>query len=107
MPYDVFINPLKKQALNDTRAQIKEMFERKFFFADDLLTNPENSRLLYSILWRTGADGCDTLIKQCKIQGMEKPCTELFHLLPTISGPCCTFNAMDDMYRNSAFSLVT
>lgn len=46
-------------------------------------------------LLRLVAPKCSDFILRCELNGQQGPCKELFKLVLTDTGYCCTFNAMD------------
>lgn len=44
---------------------------------------------------RLVAPKCSDFILWCELNGLKTPCNELFKLVLTDTGYCCTFNAMD------------
>ena len=105
--YDVFINPSKAEKLASMRKHKKIKILEKYFFVEEMIKNPKNIELLYDLLWQSGSDPCSTIIKYCKINGNVKNCNNIFQILPTSNGPCCTFNINSKhMYRKSPFGKV-
>jgi hypothetical protein len=104
--YDIFINPTRKRELQDTRETMLDLLNKRYNFATEMMKNPNNTQKLYEILWTGAADSCDNVIMKCILQGKELKCDSLFYLLPNAKGPCCTFNAKQDMYKDSQFSQV-
>ena len=106
--YDLFINKDKIQDYEKAKKLLEDgQFVEKYGFLDHVLNNSKNTELLYSILWHAGSDPCEDLLKYCEFAGKVKNCAYWFMILPTSSGPCCTFNANPTMYKDSLFNKVT
>ena len=105
--YDLFINKDKIQKYNEAKKLLEDgAFVEKYGFLGNVLNNSKNTELLYSILWHAGSDSCEDLLQYCEFAGEEKNCADLFMILPTSSGPCCTFNTNPEMYKDSPFNKV-
>ena len=105
--YDLFINKDKIQKYNEAKKLLQDgAFVEKYGFLENVLNNSKNTELLYSILWHAGSDSCEDLLQYCEFAGEEKNCADLFMILPTSSGPCCTFNTNPEMYKDSPFNKV-
>lgn len=70
-------------------------------------SSPSRHRVLLNLLWFTGLP-CKRLLTRCSWKSLDVPCDELFHLLPTDIGFCCSFNhdPLTDMLRGSHFAEV-
>ena len=92
---------------NDAKKLLEDgQFVEKYGFLEKVLNNSKNTELLYSILWHAGSDSCEDLLQYCEFAGEVKNCADLFMILPTSSGPCCTFNTNPTMYKDSPFNKV-
>ena len=92
---------------NDAKKLLEDgQFVEKYGFLEKVLNNSKNTELLYSILWHAGSDSCEDLLQYCEFAGEERNCADLFMILPTSSGPCCTFNTNPTMYKDSPFNKV-
>ena len=101
----MFLDPNGK-LLDIKRSKRKEDVLEQFHFVDSMLKNPNNTKLLYRIIWHAGSDPCHKVIRHCIVSGKNIPCQSIFQILPTSSGPCCTFNIKSNMYHDSPFAKV-
>ncbi len=104
--YEIFLDPNQGEALNEKRATIKAKFEKQFSFLLPVLKEPQNIQFIYELLWIASADSCEKFLRKCKYGGTWYDCGTIFELLPTGSGPCCTFNAIPNMFKDSDFAKV-
>ena len=79
----MFLDPNGK-LLEIKRSKRKEDVLEQFHFVDSMLKNPNNTKLLYRIIWHAGADPCHKVIRHCIVSGKNIPCQSIFQILPTL-----------------------
>lgn len=100
---DVVFNPSRMQELQATMTQVEQDFEKMFAQLD--MKNQASKDLILTLLWFTSKP-CKKLIKYCSWQNVQVPCEDIFKVLPTDIGFCCSANhaPMSVLMRNSSFS---
>ena len=131
VPYDIFLNANRTGELRNEIESINRRLEGETEneFWQSGINGAEANRIILAILWMSVFQcnefivspvkaslvirrvqfllllGCAFLQRDCKWKGVDVPCQELFTLIPTDYGFCCSFHhdALDKMLRNSSY----
>ncbi len=101
--FDVLLNPERIDEMNMLMAKIDKA--SLALFAEMNFTSAKTKRVLLSVLWFSALP-CNQLVIHCTWKGRTLPCGQIFKVIPTDAGFCCSFNhvALTDMLRNSTFA---
>ena len=124
VPHDIFLNSNRAEELRNDIDAINNRLEAENEFWQTGINEAEASRIVLGILWMSVFQ-CNELIvsarksenfghnnhkrgtkqRDCRWKGVDLPCQELFSLIPTDYGFCCSFNhdSLDAMLRNSNY----
>ena len=100
---DIFLNPDRKDEMlklkNETINRLNNMFK------DIDFSSEKSKEFMLTLLYFTSKP-CKYLLKQCQWKGQEIPCEQLFKIIPTDVGFCCSFNhiSLTKMMRISRFA---
>jgi hypothetical protein len=102
-PMDVLFNPARFDEMVTLMGNVDTA--AKALFDDMDLSSEHVKKVVLSVLWFSGMP-CSSLIKHCIWKGQALPCGQIFKVIPTDVGLCCSFNHVmpSDMLRNSTFA---
>ncbi len=103
--FDILINPERRQEMKAAYTKIEIDTEKAF--AKMNFTSDKTRRVLLSSLWFTGLP-CKRMLVKCWWKNVEGNCDDIFHLIPTDIGFCCSFNhqPMEMIMNNSTFTTI-
>ena len=100
---DIILNPDRHEELENLMHVIENELQQQFSRMD--FSSEKAQKMVLTLLWFT-SQPCNHFIKYCTWKGLVVACQDIFKLVPTDVGFCCSFNhaSMPEMLRSSSYA---
>ena len=100
---DIILNPDRQEELENLMHVIEVELQEQYSRMD--FSSEKAQKIVLTLLWFT-SQPCNHFIKYCTWKGLVVACQDIFKLVPTDVGFCCSFNhaSMPKMLRKSSYA---